>query len=86
MTYDVTATLDKDCPAGNWTSDIYLETSSYGPRAIDAVVRALAIDVVVRGSDRPYAGPAEHRLGPAADHALHTANPQRLLALAGGRP
>lgn len=63
--------------------DLYLETSSYGPRAIDAVVRALAIDVVVRGSDRPYAGPAEHRLGPAADYALHTVNPQHLL---GGRP
>lgn len=28
VTYDVTATLDKDCPAGNWTSDIYLETSN----------------------------------------------------------
>ncbi|MBP3954987.1 DUF1573 domain-containing protein [Gemmata sp. G18] len=27
VTYDVTATLDKECPAGNWTSDIYLETS-----------------------------------------------------------
>jgi len=72
--------------AGAVDPDIYLETSSYGPRAIDAVVRALAIDVVVSGSDRPYAGPAEHRLGPAADHALHTANPQRLLALTGGRP
>jgi hypothetical protein len=28
VTYDVTATLDKDCPAGNWMSDIYLETSN----------------------------------------------------------
>lgn len=28
VTYDVTATLEKDCPVGNWTSDIYLETSN----------------------------------------------------------
>jgi hypothetical protein len=28
VTYDVTATLDKECPAGNWTSDIFLETSN----------------------------------------------------------
>ena len=28
VTYDVTATLDPDCPAGNWTSDVYLETSN----------------------------------------------------------
>jgi Protein of unknown function (DUF1573) len=28
VTYDVTATLDKDCPAGNWISDINLKTSN----------------------------------------------------------
>lgn len=28
VTYEVTATLDKDCPAGNWTSDINLKTSN----------------------------------------------------------
>ena len=28
VTYEVSAILDKDCPAGNWTSDIYLETSN----------------------------------------------------------
>jgi hypothetical protein len=28
VTYEVTAALDKDCPSGNWTSDIYLETSN----------------------------------------------------------
>jgi hypothetical protein len=61
----------------------YVETSSYGPRAIDATTRALAIDVIVHGSDRPYAGPADHRLGRAADHALHTTNPRRLLGLTG---
>jgi len=27
VTYDITAILDKECPAGNWTSDVNLETS-----------------------------------------------------------
>lgn len=40
VTYDVTATLDKECPAGNWTSDVYLETSN-------AAVAKLRIPVTV---------------------------------------
>jgi hypothetical protein len=28
VTYEVTATLDKECPAGNWVSDIHLKTSN----------------------------------------------------------
>ena len=28
VTYEITATLDKDCPAGNWVSDIYLKSSN----------------------------------------------------------
>jgi len=43
VTYDVTATLDKDCPAGNWTSDFYLETSN-------AAVAKLRIPVTVNVS------------------------------------
>lgn len=30
VTYEVTATLDKECPAGNWTSDVYLTTNNPG--------------------------------------------------------
>ncbi len=57
----------------------FLETSSYGPRAVDAVVRAVGIDVLVHGSDRPYASPTDPQLGDAAAYALDTANPTRLL-------
>jgi hypothetical protein len=57
----------------------FVETSSYGPRAIDATVRVLGIDVIVHGSDRPYAPPPAAMLGAAAAHALLTANPIRLL-------
>jgi hypothetical protein len=57
----------------------FVETSSYGPRAIDAVIRELGVDVVVNGSDRPYATAPETGLGAAADHAIRTVNPRRLL-------
>jgi hypothetical protein len=47
---------------------------------VDALVRAVGIDVVVTGSDRPYAAPTVPDLGAAAAvHALRTVNPARLL-------
>ena len=58
----------------------FVETSSYGTQAVDAVVRALGIDVVCHGSDRPYAEPPLPALGEAALHAIRTTNPGRLLA------
>ena len=61
----------------------FLEISSYGPRAVDAVVRVLGIDVLVNGSDRPYAQPSDHGLGAAAECALRSVNPARLLDIKG---
>ena len=59
----------------------FYETSSYGPRAIEAVGGVVGVDQLVHGSDRPVVGnPPVHRLGPAGDHALASANPARLLA------
>lgn len=58
----------------------FVETSSYGTRAVDAVVRVLGIDVVCHGSDRPYAAPALPALGDAALQAIRSRNPGRLLA------
>lgn len=57
----------------------FVETSSYGAQALDALVRVLGIDVIVNGTDRPYAGPTDFRMGDAADHAIRVANPTRLL-------
>jgi hypothetical protein len=59
----------------------FLEISSYGTRAIDAVVRILGIDVLVNGSDRPYAEPVVPDMGEAVMHALRNSNPDRLLHL-----
>ena len=58
---------------------VYVETSSYGSRAIDSVLRVLGVDALVFGSDRPYARPAELDLGEAACHAIRAANPAQLL-------
>ena len=58
----------------------FVETSSYGTQAVDAVVRVLGIDVVCHGSDRPYAEPSQLALGAAATHVIETVNPRRLLA------
>jgi hypothetical protein len=58
---------------------VFVDTSSYGPQAVDALVRVLGIDAVVLGSDRPYADAAALALGPAAERAITSTNPTRLL-------
>jgi predicted TIM-barrel fold metal-dependent hydrolase len=56
---------------------LFYDTSSYGPLAIDAVVRATGPGALVHGSDWPY---AEARLpGAPLAHALLEANPAALL-------
>ncbi|HET9104217.1 MAG TPA: hypothetical protein VFN55_12765 [Solirubrobacteraceae bacterium] len=58
----------------------FVETSSYGTQAVDAVLRVLGVDVICHGSDRPYAEPAALELDPAALAAITDVNPARLLA------
>ena len=61
--------------------DVFLDTSSYGPRAVDAVIRELGVDALVYGSDRPVLPAAEPALGEAVRVALRSRNPARLLSL-----
>jgi hypothetical protein len=61
--------------------EVFLEVSSYGTRAVDATVRVLGVDVLVNGSDRPYAVPSMLDLGDSVRSVLHRTNPLRLLAL-----
>ncbi|WP_148612185.1 amidohydrolase family protein [Nocardioides rubriscoriae] len=58
---------------------VYYDTSSYGPRAVDAVVRVVGVDPLVHGSDRPYAEPRDPGLGEAFSHSLFVSNPHHLL-------
>ncbi|HEY2041333.1 MAG TPA: amidohydrolase family protein [Jatrophihabitans sp.] len=59
--------------------DVFLDTSSYGPRGLDSLVRILGVDTLVFGTDRPYAEPTDPRIGPEATRAIRVSNPHRLL-------
>ena len=49
---------------------------SYGPVVLDAMIRAIGVDRLVYGSDRPVAAPpATGGLGAAVAHALQVTNP-----------
>jgi 6-methylsalicylate decarboxylase len=58
---------------------VWFDTSSYGPQAIDAMLRMVGVDRLVHGSDRPVVDPRPHRFGTAVEHALTVANPARVL-------
>lgn len=64
---------------GTIDTNLYVDTSSYGPQGIDAVARILGIDQVVHGTDRPYAGIVDLRQGDAATAVIRHDNPHRLL-------
>ncbi len=57
----------------------FVDTSSYGPRGLDVLIRVLGIDAVVLGSDRPYAEPTSANLGGAAAAAIRVVNPRHLM-------
>lgn len=63
---------------------VFYETSSYGPQAIDAMTRAVGVDVLVHGSDRPYATSRDPELGAAFTQLWRATNPHRFLN--GGPP
>jgi hypothetical protein len=68
---------------------VFVDTSCYGARALEALVRVLGVDALVLGSDRPYGEPLGDLLGPAATRAVRVTNPGRLLAASrvrGGEP
>jgi hypothetical protein len=68
-------------PAGAVADErCYYDTSSYGLRTIDAIVRCVGIDQLVYGSDRPVVeAPPSSPLGPAAREAMVSSNVARLL-------
>jgi predicted TIM-barrel fold metal-dependent hydrolase len=58
---------------------VFLDVSSYGARAVDAVLREVGVDRLVHGSDRPVGTCPELPLGEAVTRALRGRNPDRLL-------
>jgi hypothetical protein len=59
---------------------VFLDVSSYGAQAVDAVLREVGVDRLVEGSDRPVVGVADLALGDAVRTALRERNPARLLS------
>lgn len=60
--------------------DVFLDVSSYGKRAVDAVLREVGVDRLVEGSDRPVVDAGDLDLGDAVRTALRERNPARLLS------
>lgn len=69
-------------PAARAAADplTFYDTSSYGPQAIAATLRAIGPDQLVHGSDRPVVGAAVPPADTALGHALLRVNPARLLS------
>lgn len=67
---------------GQATNDpgMFLDTSSYGTRATDAVMREVGADRLVYGSDRPVIPVTEPALGDAVRTSLRDRNPGLLLS------
>jgi hypothetical protein len=75
VTYEVTAVLDKECPGGNWVSDIYLKTSN-------AAVSKLRIPVTVSVVSAVAASPEAVMFG---NMAVGTSS-EKKLTLQSGTP
>lgn len=60
--------------------NMFLDTSSYGARAIDAVLREVGVEGLVYGSDRPVILPSDPDLGEAVRISIRERNPARLLS------
>lgn len=58
---------------------VFVDTSGYGQRALDAMIRVLGVDVVVHGTDRPHPAPADALPSGALAQAIRSHNPARLL-------
>ena len=58
---------------------VFYDTSSYGPRMLQAMVAVVGSGQLVYGSDRPVVGARAPRRGDALGRALLSANPHRLL-------
>lgn len=84
VTYEITATLDKDCPVGNWTSDVYLKTSNPAVAQLRVPVTVVVTAAVavnpeaVQFGDLAIGTPAERRV------IVQAATPFKIVKVNGG--
>jgi hypothetical protein len=60
---------------------VFYDTSSYGPRMLEAMLEAVGAAQLVYGSDSPVVDAGPPRLDAALTRALRSTNPNRLLTL-----
>ena len=83
VTYEITATLEKDCPAGNWVSDINLETSNATvaklriPVSVNVSAPLAVTPEAVQFGDVPLGSPSEKRV------VLESGTPFKILEVKG---
>jgi hypothetical protein len=58
---------------------VFYDTSSYGPRMLEAMIGAVGVEQLVYGSDRPVVDADRPQLDARLDRALRSTNPHRLL-------
>lgn len=83
VTYDVTATLDPDCPAGNWISDVYIETSN---TAVAKLRIPVTVNVVAPVAVLPSAvsfGDVQMGSAPEQKVTIQSATPFKILGVKG---
>jgi len=83
VTYEVTATLDKDCPAGNWMSDIYLETSNAAVAKLRIPVTVNVVQPVAAKPETVSFGDVKMGSAPEQTVTIQAAAPFKILAVKG---
>jgi len=83
VTYDITATLDPECPVGNWISDLNLTTSNAGVASLRLPVTVNVVKPVtvsaeqVQLGDIPLGNHVEHRV------IIQSASPFKIVGVKG---
>jgi hypothetical protein len=83
VTYDVTATLDKDCPAGNWASDLYLETSNSAVAKLRIPVTVNVVAPVAASPDAVAFGDVKMGTAPEQKVTIQGTAPFKILGVKG---
>jgi hypothetical protein len=83
VTYDVTATLAPDCPAGNWMSDIYLETSNAAVAKLRIPVTVNVVQPVAAKPETVSFGDVKMGSAPEQTVTIQSATPFKILSVKG---
>lgn len=83
VTYEVTATLEKDCPTGNWTSDIFLETSNAAVAKLRIPVTVLVAPAVSASPEAVSFGNMKMGNGSEQKVTLKAGSPFKILEVKG---